>query len=334
MNRRRTSTAMLSMPRVALVAIASLVLAALTSAAATASETSPVISVTLQSGRTFEAAVDARTDRAQLWLRFDSSAGVLLRPVDWNRVTSAEYQGQRLTANELQGRVSELQSRSAIADDLPTTSAGEPSTVLANRASLPTADGPADKAPTRPAVRWSSTPGKNQAPLDAPLPVATIQADATIAHWGPNVEADGIVLVVTPQDAWGALVPVDGTLSVELIGDRRSRLQPQTADLRERFSQLGQWTFALTAEQFAAGRPVVLRLPFQAYHPQFDSLVDGRGMLTIRLAVPGQAVLATSVSDLRIRPLDNFRSRIENSTGRRFFPQEQTGRSSPGFTQQ
>jgi hypothetical protein len=69
-----------------------------------------------------------------------------------------------------------------------------------------------------------------------------------------------------------------------------------------------------------------VRLPFQAIDPQFTADVDSVGLVTMRLAVPGQGVFASSVEDVRIRPLSNMRTRIWNSTGSRFLPFEQTGR--------
>ena len=59
------------------------------------------ISVRLASGRTFTAALDARTDATQLWLRFQQAGAEVLRPIEWDRVASAEVAGQKLSGDEL-----------------------------------------------------------------------------------------------------------------------------------------------------------------------------------------------------------------------------------------
>lgn len=256
------------------------------------------VTVTLASGRTFTAAIDAKTDATTLWLRFDVPGGMLLRPVDWRSVQSARGSQGPMTGNELRQRWPEMVSR----------------------ANLPKA------APAMPAADLADTATHPPAIVESPVTVRTLQADAYVAHWGPNVEADGILLTLSPLDDYGRLAAVDGTLEVELIADFRSYLRPAPITQREPFNRVGSWTFRLTPADFAGGRPAVVRLPFQSIDPQFTAKIDSFGLVTLRLAVPGQGVFATSVGDVRIRPMGDIRTRIENSTGARFLPGEQTGR--------
>ena len=258
-----------------------------------------IVTVTLSSGRTFTAAIDAKTDATTLWLRFDAPGGMLLRPVAWSSVTAARGQQGELTVDELRKRAAELASTAELPESAPPSQ--DPNQANSNGA-----------AAAQPLIR-------------------SLQADAFVAHWGPNVEADGILLTLSPLDDYGRLTPVDGTLEVDLIADYRTYLRPAPLTQREPFNRVGSWTFRLTPQDFAAGSAKV-RLPFQAIDPQFTRNVDSYGLLTMRLAVPGHGVFATSVGDVRIRPMDNIRTRIENSTGARFLPGEQTGRPVRGGT--
>jgi len=266
----------------------------------------PMVTVRLSSGRVFTAAIDGRTDAATLWLRFDAPGGMLLRPVDWNHVQSAREGETEMAAAELKMRWPALVSRVELSDG--TSDEGERSPVTPDPNRL------------QPAV------------AEAPASLRTVQADAYVAHWGANVEADGILLRVWPLDSFGRVTPVDGTLEVELIADYRSYLRPHPITQREPFSRVGSWTFRLTEADFAGGNGATVRLPFQAIDPQFTPKIDSYGLVTLKLAVPGQGVFASSVDDVRIRPLGNIRTRIENSTGTRFYPGEPTGRPVPSGT--
>ena len=260
------------------------------------------VTVRLASGRSFTAAIDAKTDATTLWLRFDAPGASLLRPVQWSRVSSARGLQGEMTAEELRQRWPAMVSRTDLPEIIP-PAVHESSNVVATTQVGPTA--------TR---------------------VSTLLADAYLAHWGPNVEADGILLLLSPLDDNGRLTAVDGTLEVELVADYRSYLRPAPIHQREPFNRVGSWTFRLTPADFAEGGSARVRLPFQAIDPQFTPNIDSYGLVTLRLAVPGQGVFATSVGDVRIRPMDNIRTRIENSTGARFLPFEQTGRSVRGGT--
>jgi len=272
---------------------------------ATQGADAPSVTVRLNSGRSFTAAIDRRTDAKTLWLRFDAPGGMLLRPVDWNHVRSAREGNRELTAAELRERSPALASRARLSDS--------PASEVSPSAAAPFS---ADAPPV--AV--------------ARAPLRTVQSDAYVAHWGPNVEADGILLRIWPLDDYGRVTPVEGTLDVELIADFRSYLRPPPITQREPFNRIGSWTIQLTEADFAGGNGASVRLPFQAIDPQFTRKVDSFGLVTLKLAVPGQGVFASSVGDVQIRPMNNIRTRIEDSTGTRFYPGEPTGRPVPSGT--
>ena len=62
----------------------------------------------LAGGRVFTAALDAQTDADRLWLRFERGGAELLRPIDWDRVVTADLSGSRLSGPELRRLVEQV----------------------------------------------------------------------------------------------------------------------------------------------------------------------------------------------------------------------------------
>src|SRR5437660_10719031 len=77
--------------------------------AAKASAGQPV-SVLLTSGRHFTGAVDSRTDDAHLWLRASENSIELLRPIDWDRVVSAQIGDKNLSPSEFMAAAVDLKT--------------------------------------------------------------------------------------------------------------------------------------------------------------------------------------------------------------------------------
>jgi hypothetical protein len=266
---------------------------------------SPLIRVELANGRTFTAALDARTTDERLWLRFDRQTAVLYRPVAWDDVSSAEYDGQTYSADELRQLAPQIRSertQTSAANFAPRAPA---STAAADAAEKTYAELALDALSASPRVQ-------------------SIAIDAYLANWDADVEVDGIALSLAAIDCFGAPAAVDGTLNVELFAERRSRLKPPPLQHRENLERYGAWTKVLRAEY--GGEPFFL-LPFQVVAPDFDTAIGNYGLLHAKLAVPGQGVFEASVSDLRIRPISRNRDRLQDSSSQRFLPTEGTGRS-------
>jgi hypothetical protein len=70
-----------------------------------ASASDVIITVHLLSGRSFTAALDARTDVSQLWLRFGHSGTTILRPIEWNHVVSANLDGHTVSGDHFRRMV-------------------------------------------------------------------------------------------------------------------------------------------------------------------------------------------------------------------------------------
>ena len=111
---------------------------------------------------------------------------------------------------------------------------------------------------------------------------------------------------------------VDGTLEIELNGEHLSTAY------RPPFFSMGRWVRRLYTDD--GGRDsVVLRLPFQAAHPEFDTDIAPYGLVHGRLSVPGQGTFEATASPTRIRTFDPIRERLQRATGHRFLPEERTG---------
>ncbi len=183
--------------------------------------------------------------------------------------------------------------------------------------------------PRRPNLASLSTPPVLQGETPAEIPafpprLQVVQTDAYVANWDADVEIDGIVLWLTTLDEHGHPVPVHGTVTVELRGDRRSRTKPPLPQRRYADERLGYWRKTLPA---AAGGETVFLLPFQALHPEFELNLAARGLLHVKLVVPGQGVFEDSIADLTVRPLRRIRDQIQQSQqGSRYLPIERTGR--------
>ena len=266
-------------------------LAGLLPALAMAAEASAGESVTvlLASGRQFTGAVDSRTDDVHLWLRAGENSIELLRPIDWDRVVSARIGDKKLSSTEFR----------AAAVDLKTAQTERESVETSEAISNP--HGAAAQRPNRAAMR-------NQ--------VRSIEFDATLGHWAAGVEATGIVITLRPLDADGRLVAIDGTLDVDLIGQRFTVVSEGNG-----FPPLGRWTVAVSAADFDPSG-AVYRLPFQAVHPDFQFDLDPHGLVHARLSVPGDGAFEASQALVRIRAYSSVRDHAQQTTGSRFLPIE------------
>ncbi len=260
------------------------------------------ISVEVASGRTFGGQLDARTDAVQLWLRSGRGSAVLLRPIQWDRVVQVHVAGQDLSGEEFQRIVNKVK---------PEAPAPKQTTARQNEIVI--------KGSTRSGGFLSVTGTPPRKPPARPR-VRSLAVEAVVANWDADVEVDGLLVYVYPLDGTGAVVPARGTLQFDLTGQRDSVFRRW-----QLFSTLGRWSRRVRVEDFGVDG-AVYRLPFQGVHPEFDLTVAPRGALHARLSLPGQGTFETTESMVRIRPYSAVRDQLQLSTGRRFFPQERTGR--------
>jgi hypothetical protein len=263
-------------------------------------EPQETIAVHLASGRLLTAELDPRTDSSQLWLRWQCARAELLRPILWDCVISAEIKGHNISGEDLLELVRQIRR------DLPAQSVSLPlakSIVMLGSASAETAAITAPSPPTEktktPRVHW-------------------LKIDARPARWDNYVETDGMLICIAPLDASGEVVPVRGTLEVDLIAEHADVVR-----LAQPFSRIGHWSQAVRPEDFAPSG-AVYRLRFQGMNPEFSSHLAPHGAVHACLSVPGQGSFEAT-EDTRIRPYSLIRDRLQQTTGQRFFAEETTG---------
>jgi len=154
--------------------------------------------------------------------------------------------------------------------------------------------------------------------------VVSLAIDASVARWDENVEPDGLLVHVYPLGADGAVVPVRGTLNVDL------KVQQRTIDmLHQPFVDAGHWAEAVHTADFGP-MGAVYRLRFQGIHPEFEDRVQSPGSVHARLTVPGQGTFEASTYLSSVRPFNPVRDHLQAITrhgyfsGDRYFPDERT----------
>jgi hypothetical protein len=269
------------------------------------------VTVRLASGRSFTAAIDGRSDTATLWLRFSADRSTILRPVAWSTVVGGAASGRELSIDELRGRAA-------------TARAADESTVRPRP--LVTHGGPT--RPPAPVARpggvqtWNvPNAGVVSAAYYArEVRVTHIAIDAQMAGWDAAVEADGLLVDVTPIADDGATLPVSGTVEIELIGPALPPLSRGNS-----FPVLARWTRQLRADDpAAAGGTYRLRLPFQAYHPEYEFNPSRHALVHVRLLAPGHGTFEASADAVTLRGFTPVRERMEQAFGTRFLPTERT----------
>lgn len=261
--------------------------------------------VTLASGREFSGHVDPRTDNERLWLRAEGTATEVIRPIDWQRITAAEWDGSKLTAAELREMADQLKSPSAI-KTLRLHSVDEDGAVAGDTANRP------QETHAEQAVSAG--------------PIRSVDFDAQIANWDGDVEPDGLLVHLFPLDGNGDMTPVSGTLWVELIAPRRRKYHEVPHGRGASVERIGCWSQLIRTDDLTAGG-IVVKLPFQAIHPSFDEDIDTYGLVHLRLTVPGHGVFEDSYDGVRTRRVFTpTRDAILPSATGRYFHTERTGR--------
>jgi hypothetical protein len=228
----------------------------------------------------------------------------LVRSMDWSRVARVRIDGKPYTPAELVARF-EREGWPRAAAELPAPSPPSPRPPNAPR------PGPSDRVDSS-AARWQDSVSW--------LPARSLHIEAAADKWSSYSDNDGVVVRIFPCDANGNVVPVAGTLLVDLIGTQSANLTRG-----EPFPQLARWVRRVEPRDIAADG-ATYRLRFQAWHPDFDLQLGSLGVVHARLTVPGQGVFDDTASMVWVRPYSATRDRLQMHTGGRFFPQERTSR--------
>ncbi len=260
--------------------------------------------VDLSSGRTLKAEIDPRTDPQWLWLRCRRESVGVVRPIRWDRVAQVHVGGESLSGEQFRHMVESIREGLAAKTD---ASSQNPRRIV-----VQASEGSA---------RSDSAAAAGPPPMAHSARICSVEIEAVAANWDADVEVDGLAVRVYPLDAGGAIVPAEGMLQADLRAARpgEARHHPSTV-------HLARWTRRLRSSDFGPDG-VVIRLPFQGIHPEFDSGVAPYGALHLRLTVAGHGTFEATESSVRIRPYSAVRDWLQQATGSRFFAGERKGRS-------
>lgn len=270
------------------------------------------VTLVVASGRRFHGQVDPQSGPQALVLRSEALGVTLWRPIAWERIVAAEVQGQPISLVELQqwGLTARRSSPSQVGPSRP----GEP----AEKEDL------RPRTPTPPA---SAPATVSRAEQDSSERVVQLSLDAYVANWDGDVEVDGLVVELAPRAADGTIVPVSGTLEVELWGLQRRVFSQSPHSGGDTLERVERWTRAVRPEEVGVSG-FRCTLPFGAIHPELrpDWLAWWYGLVHVRLCVPGQGIFDASRDGVRLRPWSPVRDRLERGgMGRTLFT-ERLGR--------
>ena len=268
------------------------------------------VSVKLASGRWFTGEVDARTDTEQLWLRFGDSTTSLLRPIRWSRVEFGSITETALDLPEFKEHAMNLATSHNVFE--PQVSEAKTSAVR-----------PADiSRDDRPDAKKDTLQNLTKRKL-----LASVDFEAYIANWDNDVENDGLILhLQLLNDQGGIPRMAHGTLHIELITTLHA--EPHNSFRRQgrQIVTLGTWVKHLVQDHVDT-KGILIKLPFQANHPEFSSRMGTHGLVHVKFVVPGQGVFEASQDSIRIRPFSPLRDLREQQEDQRFFANEGTGRA-------
>lgn len=254
--------------------------------------------VVLKSGPRLKGQVDSRTDAGMLWLNFGNERVRVTRRFAWEEVDAVRVGEQMLT-------------REAVLEHVRTLPA---------------------EAHTSPPRRWTFPPAERaistQVPAAsravAPFELRRFEFSAEPTNWDADVEVDGLQVMLFPLDEAGRPAAVEGTLRAELWAMRRVDQDGSPNSRGRRIEKLDSWVIPVRAAESPYGLQV--QLPYQSWHPEFDTDWAPYGLLHLTLVVPGRGVFHHSRDGVRLRPYAPLRDYLElQRGGQRFLPTEATG---------
>ncbi len=256
------------------------------------------VTVQTADGRVLTGEVDEQTDGRLLWLRQQQEQIVLTTSVAWSAITSATDDGAMLPLDQLP----ELLRAQALGET-PMGFVVQPIAYYA-----PCGDSGKCQEATfaRPSHHDSQ-----------PVRIRSLSVEAYLVNLDHDAEPDGLELFVAARDEYGVPVPVKGSLSIRLWGER---IRPHGSLVRH--ENLEQWTQPVVPIDFVEG-VASYAFRFRTTRPEFDLGLHPETLVNVRLGVFGQGNYSASVP-VQIRAFNPFRDRLQLSHGSRFLPEEFT----------
>lgn len=257
------------------------------------------VTVQTHDGRVISGEVDAETDGEWLWIRQDSDQIQLTTSVRWSEI-SAAFEGEAELPVEQLTEILSVQATEAPALPLvQQVSYHEPAACEGCKAQSAT-------------LRRKPTKRSR---------VRSLDIQAHLVNMDRDVEPDGLELLIAALDENGLPVPVSGSLSARLWGER---IQPHGSLVR--YEDLQRWSQRVSKADFDADGLASYRLRFRTINPELDLGLHSDALINVRLSVSGQGNFEASVP-VQIRVFNPVRDRLQLTRGGRFFPDELTQRT-------
>ena len=252
---------------------------------APSNDTEAAITIHTSDGRILTGEVDEQTNANRLWLRQEKENILLTCSIAWNEITFASNKHDELDLQQLPKLLPNLATRQPVGFLIQQASGAEP------------------------------FPYKQK--NKQRLRIRSLEVDAFVVNLDRDVEPDGLQLSIAPIDEYGNAVPVKGSLSARLWGER---LHPHGS--LQRYQQVEQWSQRVEKTDFADG-VANYRLRFRKINPEIDVALHAEALVNVRLSVFGVGNFQASVPVL-IRPFNPVRDRLQLTRGVRFLPNELT----------
>lgn len=258
------------------------------------------VSIQTHDGRVITGEVDEDTDDHLLWIRQEKEQILLTTSVKWAEIVAAHDGEESLPVDQLSTVLRAQATREPIGFLLHQAIYHTPSKC---EGSCPT---PLSSAPN-PRIRSKR--------------VRSLEIEAHLVNLDRDVEPDGLEIVIAALDEHGLSVPVKGTLSVRLWGER---IHPHGSLVK--YENLQRWSQRVRKEDFSEAGLAVYRVRFRTVNPELDLGLHADGLVNVRLSAHGQGNYEAS-TPVQIRTFNPVRDRLQLTRGGRFFPDELTQRT-------
>ncbi len=260
-----------------------------------ASVTKPLfaaITVQTAKGRVLTGKVDEQTDDQLLWIRQEDQQILLTTSVPWSTIVAASEDGENLPLDQL------------------------PTLLRARTTSEPSLGFSVQRVAYHAPADCQGTCQSRLVPRRT-AQVRSLNVEAFLVNLDQDVEPDGLELIVSALDEHGLPVPVKGSLSVELWGERI-----HSHGSLVRYENLERWTQPVVPVDFSNG-VVSYAFRFRTTQPEQDTGLHSDALVQVRLGVFGEGNFSAS-APVQIRRFNPFRDRLQLTRGSRFLPNERT----------
>ncbi len=181
-------------------------------------------------------------------------------------------------------------------------------------------------------ILYSPLCGPHDLPMGNFLPIAeamdyrqavrSLRIETRIASWDRDAAFDGLLVRVQPLDGWGQMVPVDGSVDVELVTETKLTTGGEVIRRDAPFAITERWSTPIHAVDFDA-TGVIVKLPFRRYQPDRDFDTAPAALAMARLRLPSAGSFDAVDANVNLRPVSRFlddQRLLQRSANIRYLP--------------